>query len=79
MNEKLKIMDVAKKEEKLSIFTKALTATGLEGKLREQGPFTILAPTNTAFSEFPGVEDLLSSKKKDQLKDLLASQIIKGK
>ena len=79
MNEKLNIMEIAKRNQNLGTFARALAAVDLDTVLQQGGPFTVLAPSNEAFGRIPGFEDLISSDNKEQLKSLLSSQIIKGR
>jgi uncharacterized surface protein with fasciclin (FAS1) repeats len=79
MNEKLNLMEITKRNQNLSTFTRALAAVDLDSVLQQDGPFTVLAPSNEALGRIPGFEDLISSDKKDQLKNLLSSQILKGR
>jgi uncharacterized surface protein with fasciclin (FAS1) repeats len=56
-----------------------LKAAGMEAKLRETGPFTILAPTDEAFNKLPpGVLDRLKSHH-DQLVAFLNYHILPGR
>lgn len=51
----------------------AVKAAELVDVLSNAGPFTVFAPTNTAFSKLPAgtVEDLLKPEKKETLQDIL--------
>jgi uncharacterized surface protein with fasciclin (FAS1) repeats len=51
----------------------AVKAAGLVDVLSNAGPFTVFAPTNTAFSSLPAgtVEGLLKPEKKETLQDIL--------
>lgn len=79
MNEKLNIMEITKRNQNLGTFARALAAADLDTVLQEQGPLTVLAPSNEAFTKLAAFETLLDSEKKSQLKDLLAFQILKGR
>ena len=46
------ILQIANADRNLSSLAKGLKAAQLEDKLKEIGPFTILAPVNLAFSKF---------------------------
>jgi uncharacterized surface protein with fasciclin (FAS1) repeats len=79
MNETKTVLDITKKEADLGMFSKALEAVGLAETLQGDGPFTVLAPTDKALEESPAFDQLLDSKNTQQLKELLASLVIKGK
>ncbi|BCY28346.1 MULTISPECIES: fasciclin domain-containing protein [Flavobacterium] len=51
----------------------AVKAAGLVTSLSNAGPFTVFAPTNSAFDKLPAgtVEDLLKPENKDKLVDIL--------
>ncbi len=57
-----------------------MKATDLEELLDETGPFTIFAPTDSAFENLSGksVQDLLNPENKQELKDLLTYHIVAG-
>ena len=44
------VLGVAQSDPQFSILTEAVAAAGLEGTLNGNGPFTVFAPTNTAFA-----------------------------
>jgi len=46
------ITGIASRSSNLSILVEALTKTNLAGTLQGNGPFTVFAPTNTAFTNF---------------------------
>ena len=74
------IVDVAVKNPKFSTFLKAIKASGLETSLVNDGPFTVFAPTDTAFEELPtgAVEMLLEPKNQNLLRTVLSYHIIAG-
>lgn len=59
----------------------ALKAAGLVDTLEGEGPFTVFAPTNEAFSKLPSgtVENLLKPENKKQLSDVLTYHVVPGK
>lgn len=58
------ILDTLARTEKFNTFLKAVKAAGFEEKLRELGPFTVLAPNDEAFAKLPKetLEALLADK-----------------
>lgn len=59
----------------------AVKAADLVGTLKSDGPFTVFAPTNSAFADLPEgtVETLLESKNKDKLAGILTYHVVAGK
>jgi uncharacterized surface protein with fasciclin (FAS1) repeats len=59
----------------------AVTAAGLVETLKGAGPFTVLAPVNSAFDALPAgtVENLLKPENKDQLAKILTCHVIGAK
>ena len=59
----------------------AVQAAGLVETLSGEGPFTVFAPTNAAFSNLPAgtVETLLQPENKDQLTKILTAHVVAGK
>lgn len=59
----------------------ALKEAGLVDTLEGEGPFTVFAPTNEAFSKLPSgtVENLLKPENKKQLTDVLTYHVVPGK
>lgn len=65
----------------LRTFVSTLVSAGLSDKLtKEEGPFTILAPSNEAFGKIDGkrMESLLNQANKEQLSKLVNSHIVKA-
>ena len=74
------IIQIANADRNLSSFSKALKLSGLEEKLNEMGPFTILGPVNLAFERLAlSFEELLSPANKQHLITLLSNHILVGK
>ncbi len=65
----------------LAIFSKALTAAGLDGTLNGRGPFTVLAPTDEAFAKLPQgtLDDLLKPENREKLRAVLSYHILPGR
>jgi uncharacterized surface protein with fasciclin (FAS1) repeats len=74
------VLDKASKEKQLSRFVDAVKAAGLTDMLKGDGPYTILAPTNSAFSKLPAgtLDDLMKPENKSKLADLLRYHIVAG-
>ncbi len=81
MSDHYTLADVIGRDSKFSTFTKAINDAGLYDKLREVGPFTIFAPTNTAFAKLPAetMTDLLKPENKAKFVGILSYHIIEGK
>jgi len=76
------IVQTATEYGQLQDFTAALSAANLSGSLADNsGPFTVLAPTNTAFASLPDgfVSCLLQPKNKHILAGILEYHILFGK
>jgi uncharacterized surface protein with fasciclin (FAS1) repeats len=58
----------------------AVKAVGLVETLQGKGPFTVFAPTNTAFAKLPSgtVDTLLKPENKAQLTDVLTYHVVPG-
>jgi uncharacterized surface protein with fasciclin (FAS1) repeats len=59
----------------------AVKAAGLVETLQSQGPFTVFAPTNSAFDKLPQgtVENLLKEENKQMLADVLTYHVVAGR
>jgi len=75
------IVDTAVAAGSFKTLAKALTAADLIDALKGTGPFTVFAPTDTAFAKLaPGVVDgLLKPEAKDKLVALLKHHVVEGK
>ena len=64
----------------LQKFVMAVEAAGLADTLRDDGPFTVFAPSNEAFEKLHSGEfqDLLKPENKQKLKDLLLAHVVPG-
>lgn len=75
----MNIVETAVAAGTFNTLAKALTETGLIKALEKEGPFTVFAPTDEAFSKLPKgtLENLL--KNKEQLKKILLYHVVSGK
>ncbi|MEO1193516.1 MAG: fasciclin domain-containing protein [Pseudomonadota bacterium] len=75
------IVDIAAGNDDFSTLVAAVQAAGLVDTLKSEGPFTVFAPTNEAFSKLPAgtVESLLEPANKDQLVAVLTYHVVPGK
>lgn len=76
----LDIIDTIVSAGEFRILTQALQAADLVDAIKAEGPFTLFAPTDKAFSELPpGVlENLLKPENKAQLVKILTYHIVPG-
>ncbi len=74
------IVDTAVEAGSFSTLAAALNAADLIGALKGDGPFTVLAPTDEAFSKLPEgtVETLLKPENKQKLIDILTYHVVPG-
>lgn len=74
------IVDVATADPLLSTLVTALKVGDLVDTLSGAGPFTVFAPTNSAFDELPAgvLANLLKPGNKSQLDDLLTYHVVAG-
>ena len=75
------IVETAVQSGKFNTLVAALKAAGLVDTLNGQGPFTVFAPSDTAFSKLPAgtVDGLLMPENKAKLVSILAYHVIPGK
>ena len=75
------IVGVAASNENFSTLVAAVKAADLVSTLNSDGPFTVFAPTNEAFSKLPAgtVETLLKSENKGTLSSILTYHVVAGK
>ncbi|MFC0775111.1 fasciclin domain-containing protein [Terrimonas alba] len=75
------IIEIANADRNLSLFSKGIKLAGLEGKLNEIGPFTILGPVNLALRRLMSMtyDQLLEPANKNKLVDFLSGYILSGK
>ncbi|MGB0153507.1 MAG: fasciclin domain-containing protein [Verrucomicrobiales bacterium] len=74
------IVDTAVAAGSFKTLAAALEAGGLIEALKEEGPFTVFAPTDDAFAALPEgtVETLLKPENKDKLVDILTYHVVSG-
>lgn len=77
----LDIVDTIVSAGEFTILTQALQAADLVDILKEDGPFTVFAPTDKAFSELPPgtLESLLKPENQEQLVKILTYHVVPGK
>ena len=75
------IVETAVQSGKFNTLVAALKAAGLVNTLNGKGPFTVFAPSDTAFSKLPAgtVDGLLMPENKSKLVSILAYHVIPGK
>ena len=75
------IVETAVQSGKFNTLVAALNAAGLVNTLNGKGPFTVFAPSDTAFSKLPAgtVDGLLMPENKAKLVSILAYHVIPGK
>lgn len=74
------VVDIAVGSPDHTTLVAAVTAADLVGTLSGDGPFTVFAPTNSAFAALPEgtVESLLEEENKDQLTAVLTYHVVAG-
>ena len=77
---KADIVDTAVAAGDFSTLVAAVQAAGLVDTLKGEGPFTVFAPTDAAFSALPEgtVDTLLKPENKDQLVSILTYHVVPG-
>lgn len=75
------IVDIAAGNDDFSTLVAAVSAAGLVDTLKGDGPFTVFAPTNQAFSKLPAgtVESLLEPENLETLQSILTYHVVSGK
>ena len=75
------IVENAANADSLSTLVAAVKAADLVDTLSGEGPFTVFAPTNAAFSKLPAgtVETLLEPENKGQLQSILTYHVVPAK
>lgn len=75
------IVDTAVDASDFNTLVAAVTAADLVETLKGEGPFTLFAPTDQAFSNLPEgtLEDLLAPENKDKLISVLTYHVVPGK
>lgn len=74
------IVDIASGSDDFSTLVVAVKTAGLVETLKSDGPFTVFAPTNTAFAKLPDgtVESLLKPESKKALSKILTYHVVAG-
>lgn len=72
------VVDIVDGQDELSEFSDYLVEGDMDQILRDEGPFTVIAPTNQAFAELP--EDLVQAVEGDpqELQQLLSNHLFQG-
>ncbi|WP_321363567.1 fasciclin domain-containing protein [uncultured Celeribacter sp.] len=80
LDENATIADNAMKVQNLTTLISAVKAAGLADELMGEGPYTLFAPTNAAFSKLPAgaVEDLLKPENREMLQDVINAHLVEG-
>jgi transforming growth factor-beta-induced protein len=75
------IVDTAVNDGRFKTLVAAIQAAGLVDTLKGDGPFTVFAPTDQAFSKLPAgtIETLLKPENKQQLINILQYHVVAGK
>lgn len=71
------VVDIINSSEDHTIFAELLNETQLDGVIAEQGPFTIVAPTNTAFEAMGGELEQIRSNP-DALQNVVIGHLFQG-
>jgi len=74
------VADIAMSNDQFSTLVQAIQAAGLGEMLQSDGPFTVFAPTDQAFSKLPEgtINDLLKSENKAKLTGILTYHVVAG-
>lgn len=77
---KQNVVEIAAANDNFSTLVTAVKAADLAGALSGEGPFTVFAPTNTAFGKIDGktLNSLLEPKNKETLQSILTYHVISG-
>jgi uncharacterized surface protein with fasciclin (FAS1) repeats len=79
MNEEKNIIDIASSDPRFSTLTTAVIEAGLVEVLSGEGPFTVFAPTDEAFSKLPNETLQAVLADKEQLTAILTYHVLSGK
>ena len=74
-------MDTAVSAGTFETLVKALSAASMLETLKGNGPFTVFAPTDEAFTKLPDgtLEELLKPENKEKLREILSYHVVTGK
>lgn len=70
------VVDVVKESDDHTIFADLLEESQLDQRLNEEGPFTVMAPTDEAFEEHGDVEELKENP--EQVQQLVINHLFQG-
>lgn len=73
------LVDTAEKSSEIRTFYEALKATGTGDLLKKNGPYTVFAPSNSAFDKLPPDQKEALLKDKKKLEEVLAHHVIPEK
>lgn len=75
------IVDIASADGRFTTLVAAVQEAGLVEALKSEGPFTVFAPTDDAFSKLPEgtLEELLMPENSDMLENILLYHVVEGK
>ena len=81
MEKQFDIIDTALSAGNFSTLAAALGAAGLIETLKGDGPFTVFAPTDEAFSKIPSetLSELLQPENKEKLIAILTYHVVSGR
>ena len=81
MSGELNLVETLLEDPKLSIFAKFVISAGLIDALKGADPFTILAPSNLAFTKLPETKftALLKPENKENLAELIKHHLLSGR
>lgn len=73
------IIETAREDGRFKTLISAIDAAGLTQEFKEDGPFTVFAPTDEAFSKLPAgtLDDLLKPENKSKLADIISYHVSK--
>ena len=72
------VVEIAQGDEQFSSLVDAVVAQDLAETLSGEGPFTVFAPTNEAFTSLPGYAVRLLEENPDALTDILLYHVVPG-
>ncbi len=71
---------VLRTDDRFSTLVAALDSTNLDSTLAGDGPYTLLAPPNSAFGRLPeGTMEVLLTKRPERLRTILAQHVVDGR
>lgn len=79
MKQEQNIIEKAQAAGNFKTFLKAVDAAGLTETLKQEGPFTVFAPTDEAFAKIPEAQLNALLQNKEQLQSVLLSHVVPGR